>query len=490
MTTPRIPLELQELVIDLLDDDEDLGIVTVTLRSCTLTCRAWLPRSRRRLYHRLRLFNIRPTVLNKLVELISGDLEVSSMVRDLWIRERPQKEGEGDEDGRAEEVDDEGNDDEGEYDEEDRNHGDHLEQQRETRPVKDIIHAGAVLPILARKLPCLASLIIDGAQLNSSPARLPILLAGFPALTTLYLNYVAISSYGAFQRMLAAAPALRRLNVVDVTWTSTHISPTCQYFRLRCPPLTYLAWSPGSSLSDEQSDCAVLAHLIRNLHVRGSLEHLYLRDSIHIDIDNIIAIVTSDRFPDSLILPNLSTLKLDIYVHEDTAQDELSGFLKSATRLIATLWPSGIHAQRRRTLTLELLYPGGTLTPVADADSSFTFLHPVEDSILERLLLALKDVSAELEDVFAPTDGAGSTAEFLFMDDSGEDVSESAEAQRAFIVSLRSRVAGIFPELHQRGILSVKFLSWIQNRELYVEWVEDSKGNFEGIPYRPESLLD
>ncbi|KAI0700826.1 hypothetical protein C8T65DRAFT_741937 [Cerioporus squamosus] len=150
MTTPRIPLELQELVIDLLDDWNP-GIITETLSSCTLTCRAWLPRSRRRLYHRLSLINIRPTVLNQLVELIDRDLEVSSMVRDLCIRERPEEEGEEDaadeekaEDERAEEEEDEENDDKGEHDEEDRNDSDHIEErrrQRETRPVKDIIGA-------------------------------------------------------------------------------------------------------------------------------------------------------------------------------------------------------------------------------------------------------------------------------------------------------------------------------------------------------------
>ncbi|KAI0700819.1 hypothetical protein C8T65DRAFT_280257 [Cerioporus squamosus] len=254
MTTPRIPLELQELVIDLLDDWNP-GIVTVpeTLWSCTLTCRAWLPRSRRRLYHSLDFNNIPRTVLNQLVELIDREQEVSSMVQNLRIGERPDEEGDEDDDEekakdqRAEEVEDEENDDKGEYDEEDRNDGDHwylMEQQdqRETRPVKDIIRTGAVLLILARKLPRLASLMISGAVM-ASPARLPV-LAGFPALATLELSHVTISGYGAFQRMLAAAPGLRRLCVSWVIWTSRHISPTIQYFRLRCPPLTHLMWFP------------------------------------------------------------------------------------------------------------------------------------------------------------------------------------------------------------------------------------------------------
>ncbi|KAI0700845.1 hypothetical protein C8T65DRAFT_280501 [Cerioporus squamosus] len=499
MTTPRIPLELQELVIDLIDDDRDYGVVTATLRSCTLTCRAWFPRSRRRLYRRLSLINIRPTVLSQLGELIDRDPEVPNGVQILLTQAQPEEgeKGEGEEnaesDERAKEVQDEENDDKGAYayDEEDRNHSVHNEQQqqrqRETSLVKMIVSTEAVLLSLSGKLPRLASLAIWKTVLNS-PARLP-MLAGFPALTTLELYYVTISSYGAFQQMLAVAPSLRRLIVSEMTLTSTHISPTIQYCRLRCPQLTQLLWTRKSSLSDEQSDSAVLAHLLRNLHVCRSLEYLIFCGMKTIDIDNIIAIVTSNRFPDSLVFRNLSTLGLDIYLHEDTAQDVLSGLLRSTIRLIATLWPSDTHALRRRTIRLEFLYPGGTPIAVADADSGHTSLNRTED-IPERLLRALKDVSAELERMLSAIDWNGSAVVLVFEERraGARDVSEEAEILRAFIVSLRSRVAGIFPELHRRGILSVKFRTWYSDAFLEnmprFDWVEDSKGNFEGIPFR------
>ncbi|KAI0700818.1 hypothetical protein C8T65DRAFT_657261 [Cerioporus squamosus] len=313
------------------------------------------------------------------------------------------------------------------------------------------------------------------------------MLAGFPALTTLDLSYVTIPSYGAFQRMLAAAPALRRLHVSPTTLTSTNISPTIQYFQLRCPSLKKIVWCPSSSPSSEQSNCAVFAHLIRNLHVCKSLEDLDLGSLNQIVIDKIIASVTSNRYPVPFILPNLSTLSLHpTILQKYTTQEKLSGLLKSITRLIATLWPSGTYAQRRRTLTLEFWYPRGTLNQVTDdADSGRSYaLNPTED-ILERLLRALKAVSAELEHVFATVDGAGSTVEFLFDDLDDQDVPEIAEViymmRCIFVVSLHSRVVGIFPELHRRGILSVKFGCWIQGRHAYYEWVKDDKGNFDII---------
>ncbi|KAI0700858.1 hypothetical protein C8T65DRAFT_728673 [Cerioporus squamosus] len=249
-------------------------------------------------------------------------------------------------------------------------------------------------------------------------------------------------------------------------------------------------------MSPEQTEqsaflVAFLADLIRNLHVCASLEYLYLDNFTKIRIDTFIASVTSERYSDSFILRNLSTLRLETFTPSDMAQDELHGVLKSITRLIATLWPSGTHAQRRKTLRLKFTYYRGTLIPVTDAGSGQTTLNPTENE-LERLLWALKDVSTEFEQVFATINGAGSTVEFLFKGSFNEDQqevsdSEISEMRRAFIVSLRSRVARIFPELHRRGILSVKFESWSIN---FAAWVEDNKENFEGITYRTDSVFD
>ncbi|KAI0700817.1 hypothetical protein C8T65DRAFT_831448 [Cerioporus squamosus] len=519
MAAPIIPFELQELVIDLVDDSWDHDTVTATLLSCTLTCRAWLPPSRRRLYHSLFLRNTR-TRLDKLVDLIDRDLEVSNAVRALYIlqelyfevheEDKGQEDGvdgnndsddsdeggeENEEDERAEKIENEEIDDKGADDQEDRNDRDQQQHpQREMRPVKVIVRTEAVLRILARKLPHLASLGINLTVIDSSPPRPP-MLAGFPALTTLKLSNVTISSYGALQRMLAATPALERLIVFNVLWTSIHISPTIQYFRLRCPSLTHLVWHPTFLKTSEQTEQSSVAfsHLVRNLNVCRSLEYLYVRNLEWKPFtDRIIAGVTSDRFPDSLILRSLSTLRLSIDLYHDAPQeDNLSDLLESAIRLIKTLWPSGNYTQRRRTLRLKFAYESGTLTPVIQAGSSPTSLNPTEDE-LERLLQALQDVSMELEHLLAALDSSWgpSTVEFMFQDGAYEH--ESAEILRAFIVSLRSRVADIFPGLHRRGILSVKFASWIKVPDCSrgYNWVEDSRGNFEGIPFNPRSFFE
>ena len=54
MSEPVLPFELQEAVIDVIPD-ADYIVFTATLRSCALTCYAWLRPSRRRLYNRVEL---------------------------------------------------------------------------------------------------------------------------------------------------------------------------------------------------------------------------------------------------------------------------------------------------------------------------------------------------------------------------------------------------------------------------------------------------
>lgn len=204
MLSARVPPELQDLVIDLVHD-RNYNILRATLLSCSLTCRAWLPRSKRRLYHLLELWGIDGRRLDKLVVLIDRDPEVSNAVRKVRIEDAP-------------------------------------------GPKRDTVHSGAVLVVLAGKLPRLTSLILHDAAIDASPARLP-MLAGFPALTSLELISVTFTSYVAFQRTIAAASGLKRLIVSNVTWRSTHISPTIQYIRLRCPSLTHLAWYLTVALS-------------------------------------------------------------------------------------------------------------------------------------------------------------------------------------------------------------------------------------------------
>ena len=56
MRPPRLPLELCYAIIDNVDNLDERDHET-TLRACSLTCRAFLPASRRRLFHRVFLYN-------------------------------------------------------------------------------------------------------------------------------------------------------------------------------------------------------------------------------------------------------------------------------------------------------------------------------------------------------------------------------------------------------------------------------------------------
>ncbi|RDX41595.1 hypothetical protein OH76DRAFT_193023 [Lentinus brumalis] len=129
MSAPRIPLELQELIIDLVDDDFDYRNVKRTLYSCALTCRAWVPRARGRLYHTLHLEGVIGTSLNTLVDILEHTTDVSRGVRELWISDK------------------------------------HYDW---ANPALDV---ATILLILARKLPRLVSLTIHRAMVTSSPTR-------------------------------------------------------------------------------------------------------------------------------------------------------------------------------------------------------------------------------------------------------------------------------------------------------------------------------
>ena len=209
MSAPRVPLELQKVIIDSVQD-HDYSVVTATLRSCALTCSAWLPWSRRRLHSRLQLVNpVRPR-LNRLVALLDRDTEARMGVGDLEITDR-------------------GSDSASKY---------------------PCIDTEVVLLMLSQKLPRLTSLYMDFGPIRSLPMHPPP-LAGFPALNTLRLESVTFTSIRAFRRMLCAAPALRKLFVGNATWISTYTIPIgVQSIQLRYPALTHLAWNGQSSAAE------------------------------------------------------------------------------------------------------------------------------------------------------------------------------------------------------------------------------------------------
>ena len=174
MSAPRVPIELQELVVELVPNG-DYRSFTTTLRSCALTCHAWLPLSRRRLYHFVVLWHARRTQLCKLLESIDTSSDLSTAIQKLRI-------------GLA---------------------------------GSDADFPEATLLVLAGKLQRLTSLSVMGARICSSPVLLPV-LAGFPSLTSLVLHSVVFTNYVAFRRMLVAASALRTLSLSDIGWASTY----------------------------------------------------------------------------------------------------------------------------------------------------------------------------------------------------------------------------------------------------------------------------
>lgn len=197
---PIVPFELQELIINLVDD-RSYKVLSATLRSCALTCHAWFPRSRRRLYRVVELDVPRRTQLDRLVELIDRDPEVRSAVQELKIINTETGDG--------------------------------------------IFDSRAILLTLPVKLPCVTSLVLYGIQ-EPFPTHVPV-LAGFHALTTLCLENVAFTSHVAFRRLLVAAYALKRLFVYRLFWPwYTHDFHPISYVRRSHPPLTHLTWSPGS----------------------------------------------------------------------------------------------------------------------------------------------------------------------------------------------------------------------------------------------------
>ncbi|KAI1798395.1 hypothetical protein LXA43DRAFT_27924 [Ganoderma leucocontextum] len=76
--TRKLPIELFELAIDCIDDEK-------TLRSTSVVCKAWLPRSRFNLFHTIEL-NL-PRHLDSLLDLLASTPDIVPIIKDLSISE-------------------------------------------------------------------------------------------------------------------------------------------------------------------------------------------------------------------------------------------------------------------------------------------------------------------------------------------------------------------------------------------------------------------
>ena len=208
MTTPAVPCELHNFIIDSIQD-QDHTLLSATLLNCALTCRSWFPPSLRCLYRRLILGNVRRVQLDRLLTLIDSSPYVADAVEELVV-------------GTVQ------------------------------RATQDVVGGLAIRAMLAGKLPHLRSLKIVGSGslvqsapppliVSSPPGRLPT-LAGFPALTTLHISFVVFTSYVSFQRMLSSVSSLRTLHASYVICNHTRIPDTFPTYTSLIPPLTHVVW--------------------------------------------------------------------------------------------------------------------------------------------------------------------------------------------------------------------------------------------------------
>ncbi|RPD53065.1 hypothetical protein L227DRAFT_421061 [Lentinus tigrinus ALCF2SS1-6] len=443
MTTPIIPLELQELIIDSVQD-RDHALFTETLKSCCLTCRAWLPRSIRRLYHRLIVGNLRPAQFDKLVRLIDTSPYVADAIEELVVGVVFQG-------------------------------------------TEDVVGGVAIRAVLAGKLPRLRSLTLIGSGslvqsappplvVSSPPCRLPT-LAGFPTLTTLHLSFVFFTSYVSFQRMFSSVPGLRRLHASYVICNHTRIPPAFPSYPPLKPPLTHVVWYENAT-----SEGYALPHLLRN--VCGSLEDLTLSfpDTAQSCIDQAVSLINTHPYFQPFSLPRLGTLRVCQALSPGSEMDALRDLVRSHVRLLATLLRSPRmphpHMARRSQVHFKLksrdrytagaeqakakasLHPGigargtGMSEPVQDSD-----LFTGRDTLLGKLLHAIKAHSTEMDSALLAGRACAWRVvfEFTLARAGGRSATTQDDDPRVIVASLSAAMAALFPTLHRDGLLLVTF---------------------------------
>ena len=466
MSEPVLPFELQEAVIDVIPD-ADYIVFTATLRSCALTCYAWLRPSRRRLYNRVELNRPRLAQLDKLVETIDTSRDVSSAIRTVELR-----------------------------------------LGRDKKVVSDLPEA--TLFALAGKLPRITSLSVYGAKICSSPVRPP-LLAGFPTLTTFEMGKVTFTSYVTFQRMLAAAPTLRRL-FADITWESTRNLPRISANRLRCPPLTHLVWYEHSSSVSAFYHFFVILNAVRvTVHLRTASRsrtsssvlmlayrsstsasssptisstrfglitpYLLVRCSVfaadlrETHISHLLAQHDPDFDFDLSGLPNLSTLQLRLSVFSArlASWTDVTTLVRSFVRVTAFLL-AGVHTPRLRTIRFCFDFEDtALLVPFVHISTRYTAHSGSCKDPLVHLLFALEIVSPELEPVLISAARHRRLDLVLqFRNQASLLGRRLSERLHKFVICLRSKMKDLYPKLHKGGLLKVRFIS--DNGALFIPW--------------------
>ncbi|TCD66510.1 hypothetical protein EIP91_001286 [Steccherinum ochraceum] len=168
---PRLPVEVYERIIDDLSGDGK------TLHSCALTCQAWLPRARYRLYIRVQLVSVFMVArfLDTILHICPAN---ATLVRCLSI-------------------------------------GPHVTRTRDVQEVNHLVMT-AVLR-LAPHLSSLQELCILECPLQIHSTFLP-LLGQFNSVTRVSLEWTQFKSFSQFKRHVLTFRALKSLRLFNVSW--------------------------------------------------------------------------------------------------------------------------------------------------------------------------------------------------------------------------------------------------------------------------------
>ncbi len=201
MTGPIVPLELQYRTIELVWDRQ-YTVLQATLRSCALTCRAWLVPSRRRLFRSLVLGPLnRQAQVDVLASLISASRDVSGAVEQLIITT-----------------------DDGHF---------------STSTPPGYVRPQVIPIILAAKFPHLRSLVIHSENKVSSFPNHIRTFAAVSSITSLRLQSIRVD-VRALRKLLAMFPSLQELSIINLRRTSSRDAPTLMSLPVRLPHLTHI----------------------------------------------------------------------------------------------------------------------------------------------------------------------------------------------------------------------------------------------------------
>lgn len=170
-----------------------------TLRSCALTCRAWLPRSRMNIFRSMSFASVGAEGIHKFSQILDNAPHLQLLVEEVKV-----------------------------------SMSDHpLGARPQTREAIEILPI-----ILWGKLPVLRALRLSAINRNTAPLALHRLffpcLSQFSTITTLTLYHVTYSRFGDFAQMLRALRNLRNLECGQVRWLawSYYQFPTMNIARL------------------------------------------------------------------------------------------------------------------------------------------------------------------------------------------------------------------------------------------------------------------